>query len=113
MNSHRIEKRAWPVLAAVTLALAGTAGLGCASTRAAPAKESTGEYVDNTVITTKVKAALLEEPGLKSFQIGVKTFKDTVQLSGFVDSHQAAALAERVAKGVAGVTSVRNDLIVK
>lgn len=106
-------KRAWPLLTASSLALIGTVGAGCASTRTQPAKESTGEYVDNTVITTRVKSAFLAEPALKSFQIGVKTFKDVVQLSGFVDSAQSAALAGRIASGVPGVTSVRNDLIVK
>jgi osmotically-inducible protein OsmY len=103
-------RRAWPLLTASILALIGA---GCASTRTPPAKESTGEYVDNTVITTRVKSAFLAEPALKSFQIGVKTFKDVVQLSGFVDSAQSAALAGRIASGVPGVTSVRNDLIVK
>jgi len=106
-------KRAWPLLTASSLALVGVIGAGCASTRTPPAKESTGEYVDNTVITTRVKSAFLAEPALKSFQIGVKTFKDVVQLSGFVDSSQSAALAGRIAKDVPGVVSVRNDLIVK
>jgi osmotically-inducible protein OsmY len=83
--------------------------------QAAPTKtsESAGELLDDTVITTRVKAAFLNEPTLKSFQIGVKTYKDVVQLSGFVDSHSSKLLAGRVAPGVKGVAAVSNDLIVK
>jgi osmotically-inducible protein OsmY len=95
---------------AAGLVLSGAAVLGCASTRT---HESTGEYLDNTVITTKVKAALLDEPSLKSFQISVKSYKDTVQLSGFVDSAQSAHRAGQLASAVQGVSRVRNDLIVK
>ncbi len=91
-------------------ALSGTAFLGCASTRT---HESAGEYIDNSVITAKVKAAILNDPSLKYFQISVKTYKDVVQLSGFVDSAQSAHRAGEVASGVQGVSSVRNDLIVK
>ncbi len=76
-------------------------------------KESTGEYVDDTVITSKVKTALLSDSGLKSFDIGVETYKDVVQLSGFVNNDQVKARAGQVAGGVAGVKSVRNNLIVK
>jgi len=100
-------------VAALGLALGGASFMGCASSRATPSSETAGEFVDNTVITTKVKAAFLNEPRLKSFQIGVKTYKDTVQLSGFVDSLQASQLAGHLAAGVQGVSSVRNDLIVK
>ena len=84
--------------------------LGCAST---PKKESTGEYIDDSVITTKVKAALVEDPVTKAYQINVETFKGEVQLSGFVDSAQAKAKAGEVARGVKGVISVKNNLIVK
>lgn len=84
---------------------------GCASS--SRTSESTGEYVDDAAITTKVKAAILGEPGLKSLQIGVETYKDVVQLSGFVDSAQAKTRAGEVAAGVAGVKSVRNNLVVK
>jgi osmotically-inducible protein OsmY len=80
---------------------------------ASPPSESAGEALDDTVITTQVKAALLNEPSLKSFQISVKTYKDTVQLSGFVDSAAAKQTAGRVAASIKGVASVRNDLIVK
>ena len=83
---------------------------GCAGTRTS---ESTGEYMDNSVITAKVKAAILEDPMLKVFQINVETFKGEVQLSGFVDSPEAAARAVQITRGVKGVTSVKNSLVVK
>ncbi|WP_224961952.1 BON domain-containing protein [Geomonas subterranea] len=86
------------------------ASFGCASSRT---HESTGEYVDNTVITTKVKAAIFNEASLKTLQISVKTYKDEVQLSGFVDSAQSVAKAGEIARSVPGVGSVKNDLRVK
>ena len=82
----------------------------CASTST---RESTGEYVDDSVITTKVKSLLAEDDFLKSFQIGVETYKGIVQLSGFVDSQKAVDKAAEVARGVAGVKSVTNNLNVK
>ncbi|MFA6921500.1 MAG: BON domain-containing protein [Gallionella sp.] len=84
--------------------------LGCAST---PKKEGTGEYFDDSVITTKVKAAVFNEPGLKSAEITVETFKGEVQLSGFLSSEADINTAVEVAGSVKGVTSVRNDLRVK
>jgi osmotically-inducible protein OsmY len=75
--------------------------------------ESTGEYVDDSVITTKVKAAIFKEDTLKTLQISVKTYKAVVQLSGFVDSAQNVAKAADVAKRVQGVASVENALVVK
>jgi osmotically-inducible protein OsmY len=83
---------------------------GCAGTAT---KEGTGEYVDDTVITTKVKAAIFNEPSLKSAEINVETFKGTVQLSGFVNSRADMNKAVEVARGVPGVTSVRNDMRLK
>jgi c(7)-type cytochrome triheme protein len=80
---------------------------------AAPKQESPGEYVDDAVITTKVKAAVFEEPSLKSAEINVETLKGTVQLSGFVVSRAAIDKAVEVAKGVKGVKSVKNDMILK
>jgi osmotically-inducible protein OsmY len=82
----------------------------CASTRT---HESTGEYVDDSTITTKVKALLAEDDFLKSFQIGVETYKGTVQLSGFVNSQDAARKAGEITRSVKGVMSVKNNLIVK
>ena len=82
----------------------------CAST---PTHESTGEYVDDSVITTKVKSLLAADDFLKSFQISVETYKGVVQLSGFVNSQQAVDKAGQIARSVNGVTSVKNNLIVK
>ena len=76
-------------------------------------KESTGEYVDDSWITTKVKTAILNEPSLKVAQINVETFKGVVQLSGFVDSADAARKAVEVARAVKGVTDVKNDTRVR
>jgi osmotically-inducible protein OsmY len=87
-----------------------TAFLGCASTEK---QRGTGEYIDDGAITTKVKAAIFNEPTLKVFQINVETFKGDVQLSGFVDSAQSVAKAGEVARGVKGVKSVKNSLIVR
>ena len=83
---------------------------GCASTST---KEGTGEYIDDTVITTKVKASIFNEPTLKSSEINVETFKGDVQLSGFVADPADAVKAVEVARGVKGVVSVKNDVRVK
>jgi len=99
-------KRVIPMLS--VLAVAGI--LGCASTSKS---EGTGEYVDDTVITAKVKTAILGEPGLKSAEINVETFKGTVQLSGFVASQDSVNLAMSTARSVKGVNSVKNDMRVK
>ncbi len=84
--------------------------VGCAST---PKQEGTGEYIDDSVITTKVKTAIFEEPTLKSSEISVKTFKGTVQLSGFVGNEASIDKASAVARGVKGVKSVENSLVIK
>jgi hyperosmotically inducible protein len=84
--------------------------LGCTST---PTQEGTGEYVTDSWITTKVKAALVEDPQVKATEVNVETFKGEVQLSGFVSSEAAMYRAVRVARGVKGVTSVKNDMRVK
>lgn len=83
---------------------------GCAETRT---HEASGQYVDDSVITTKVKAAILRESTLKVAEINVETFKGEVQLSGFVSSANDIPTAVRVARQVAGVTSVKNSLQVK
>lgn len=95
---------------ALFLAVILVSALGCASTRT---QEGTGEFVDDTVITTKVKAAIFNEPSLKSAEINVETFKGTVQLSGFVASQGAIEKAVEVARSVNGVKSVKNDMRVK
>jgi len=84
--------------------------VACASTSK---QESTGEYIDDSVITTKVKSLLASDDFLKSFQISVETYKGTVQLSGFVNSQQAVDKAVQITRSVKGVTSVKNDLVVK
>ncbi|WP_295623306.1 BON domain-containing protein [uncultured Nitrosomonas sp.] len=84
--------------------------IGCGSTQK---HEGTGEYFDDTVITTKVKAAMLNEPTLKAAEINVETFKGVVQLSGFVSSSASISKAVEVASGVAGVRSVKNSMQLK
>jgi osmotically-inducible protein OsmY len=84
--------------------------MACASS---PKQESTGEYVDDSVITTKVKSLLAADDFLKSFQIGVETYKGTVQLSGFVNAQNAVDKAVEITRSVKGVKSVKNNLIVK
>lgn len=81
--------------------------LGCAST---PTQEGTGEYVDDSVITTKVKAAIYNEPALKSAEINVETYKGVVQLSGFINSQSDWQKAVEIARSVKGVKSVKNDM---
>jgi osmotically-inducible protein OsmY len=83
---------------------------GCAST---PTKEGTGEFIDDSVITAKVKATIFNEPTLKATEINVETFKGDVQLSGFVAQPQDAQRAAELARGVKGVVSVKNDVRVK
>lgn len=83
---------------------------GCAATRH---RESTGEFVDDSVLTTKVKAEIFNDPMLKVLQINVETYKGVVQLSGFVNSAEVSARASKVAKAVNGVKDVKNDLVVK
>jgi len=84
--------------------------LGCASS---PTSEGTGEYIDDTVITAKVKAAIFNDPTLKSAEINVETFKGVVQLSGFVNSQADINKAVEVARGVGGVKSVKNAMKLK
>lgn len=84
--------------------------VGCASTSQ---QEGTGEYFDDSVITTKVKAAIFDEPSLKSAEINVETFKGVVQLGGFVSSQTNINKAVELARGVKGVKSVKNDMRLK
>jgi len=84
-----------------------------ACTSSSRTTETTGAYIDDSAITTKVKEVILAEPGLRSLQISVETYKDVVQLSGFVDTPQSRTRAGELAAGVAGVKSVKNDLVVK
>jgi len=103
-------KTARPMVRALLVLLALAVIAGCATTRT---QESSGEYVDSTVITAKVKAAIFDDPALKVLDINVETFKDVVQLSGFVNSAEIRNRAGVVAGRVSGVKSVRNNLVVK
>ncbi|MBS0633542.1 MAG: BON domain-containing protein [Verrucomicrobia bacterium] len=101
---------------ATILAFAGVIALGagfatgCSSTRT---QESTGEYIDDSTITAKVKAILIKDDYVKAYQVSVETRKGVVQLSGFVDTADQKARAASDAATVKGVVSVQNDLIVK
>ncbi len=96
--------------AAAFAALLLVSAVGCAPTAT---REGTGEYVDDAVITTKVKAAIFNEPNLKSNEINVETYKGTVQLSGFVQTETERARATTLVRTVAGVQAVRNDIRLK
>lgn len=95
---------------ALFLALTLITVVGCASTSK---QAGTGEYIDDSVITTKVKAAIFNEPTLKVAEINVETFKGVVQLSGFVNSQADINKAVEVARSVRGVSSVKNDMRMK
>ncbi len=95
---------------AIFLAVTLVSAAGCASTSK---QESTGEYVDDSVITTKVKAAILKDATLKSAEINVETFKGVVQMSGFVSSYADIDKAVVLAGAVKGVKSVKNDMHLK
>ncbi len=103
MRTHRFATAAF-----VVVMLAAFAAYA-----AEPVKRTPGQYLDDKVITAKVKAALVEDPGVKALQIKVETFEGIVQLSGFVDNPEQVIRAGDLAKGVEGVKSVKNDLIVR
>ena len=102
----RLMSRLALLIAAIMLALA----TGCAGDAK---KESTGEYIDDTAITAKVKAAILDDPTLKVLQINVETYRGTVQLSGFVESRAMAERAVAAARRVAGVKGIRDDMRIR
>ncbi|MGE5467321.1 MAG: BON domain-containing protein [Ignavibacteria bacterium] len=95
---------------ALLAALFITTAAGCAGSRT---QESTGQYFDDAAITTKVKTAIFNDPDLKANEIAVETYKGVVQLSGFVASQSEANRAVEVARSVAGVKSVKNDIHLK
>lgn len=101
----QIKRFAAFFLAALMVAVAGCAGTAT--------HESTGEYVTDTWITTKVKAALVDSPVVKATEVNVETFKGAVQLSGFVSSQTAMNEAVRLARDIRGVTDVKNDMRIK
>ncbi len=97
-------------LSALLLAITLASVVGCASTSQT---EGTGQYIDDSIITAKVKAAIFDNPVTKSTEINVETFKGVVQLSGFVSSQDAANRAVQLAQGVSGVKGVTNDMRIK
>ncbi len=107
----RIMKRTHACLPLLLLA-AGAAlwAGGCAGT---PTRESTGEYIDDTALTAKVKTALIRDSTVKARQVDVTSFKGVVQLSGFVDTVEQKDRAGQIAVGIAGVREVRNNILVK
>ena len=96
-----------------TLILAGILATGVGCSAMGGKQESTGEYIDDSLITSKVKAAMFNEPALKSSEIGVETYKGVVQLSGFVSNEADTKKAVEIARNVKGVVSVKNDMHVK
>jgi hyperosmotically inducible protein len=109
MNTLKTSLKVW---ALVALCGGGLVSLqpGCAAT---PTKESTGEYVDDSTITTKVKAAFIHDDTVKAFDVSVETFKGIVQLSGFVDTAEQKYRAGDIARGITGVHEVKNNITVK
>ncbi len=102
----KIAQRFISILAAATaLSLAA-----CAPTAH---RQGTGEYIDDAVITSKVKAAFAADPTVKATEVKVDTFKGTVQLSGFVESRESAQKAVQLAREVKGVREVRNNTVLK
>lgn len=101
-----LPKRFFATFIAASMLLAA----GCASTST---QESTGEYIDDTTITTKVKTAIFDDPSLKVFQINVETYKSVVQLSGFVRTNAEIGKAGSLARSVKGVVSVKNDILLR
>ena len=105
-----MKKKMNAVIRCLALLFLVTALAACASTST---RSSTGEYIDDSVITTKVKSLIAADDFLKAFAVSVETFKGVVQLSGFVNSQEAVNRAGQIASGVKGVQSVKNNLIVK
>jgi len=103
-------KKSYIVIRFLVVLMMIAAFVACAST---PQQSSAGEVVDDSVITTKIKTLLAEDEFLKSFQISVETRKGIVQMSGFVDNQKHKDKAGQIARGVGGVKSVKNDIIVK
>ena len=103
MNSRHLSQRIVTICAALVLA-------ACAAT---PKQEGTGEYFDDTVLTTKVKAVLLGDPMVSGLAVNVETFKGVVQLSGFVKTAAERAKAVELARAVSGVKDVKNDILLR
>jgi osmotically-inducible protein OsmY len=99
--------------AIVQSVIAGVLLVSVAACAPTATREGTGEYIDDSVITSKVKAAFAADPTVKATQVKVETFKGTVQLSGFVDSRESAQRAVELARGIKGVKSVKNDTVIR
>jgi osmotically-inducible protein OsmY len=97
-------------LSAIFLTIVFASIVGCAGTQT---RSSTGEYITDSWITTKVKAALVEDPTVRAREVNVETFKGTVQLSGFVSNQAAISQASVVARRIEGVTGVKNDIALR
>ena len=110
MTINTLQKNLRVILTAGVLAGALAFTVGCAST---PTKASTGEYIDDSVITTKVKAALVHDATTPGTAITVETFKGVVQLSGFVDTSEQKTRAGEISRGIEGVRDVQNNITVK
>ena len=110
MNTLLKSAKPLSLLALIGALTLGSMTGGCAGTRTS---DSTGQYVDDSVITTKVKKALLDDKDVKSFEVGVETVKGVVQLSGFVNTSDQKYAAGKDASEVPGVKDVKNNLIVK
>ncbi len=102
--------KSFRILSVLFMTAAVLLSTGCVST---PTQSSLGEAIDDTVITTRVKTAFVDDPGLKALQINVETFKGVVQLSGFVETRTEVSRAGVVARGIDGVQSVRNNILIK
>jgi hyperosmotically inducible periplasmic protein len=107
MNTLRV------FLAMVVITLASSLLFMVSGCAGGPTSRSTGEFVDDASITAKVKAALVQDPVVSALDVGVDTYKGRVQLNGFVDTPEQKARAEQVARTVAGVESIGNQLAVK
>lgn len=108
-----MKPQATALLFAATLSLAAVAIMSTAGCAATETRPSTGEYIDDATITTRIKAEFVRDEIVKALQVKVETFKGNVQLSGFVDTNEQKSRAERIAKTVPGVTSVTNNITVK
>jgi len=103
MWANKFSKFVLPVMLAASV-------VGCSLFEG---RESTGQYVDDTAISTKVKAQFVRDPVVKASQVSVETMQGVVQLSGFVDTRQEAERAAQLARNVDGVRGVKNDIIVR
>ena len=98
-------------LIVLTGAVLGTAfNTGCTATAT---RQSTGEYIDDTAVTARVKSAFVTDESVKAFDVQVETFRGVVQLSGFVDNQNQKIRAEQIARSTNGVRDVRNNIQLK